>query len=148
MKLIRLFLITTLSLIFNGCNSDSDNSNSGTIVRYELISTSNFTTTFSSGTTPVIIPFSLSIGYLNESGGQQNVQIVATGNNYTKSVTMQTQLRPIPIQYAVTGYTSNPTGTVTMKIYVNNLLKGTQTVSIANYLNGGMFTGYLTIILE
>lgn len=146
MKIFNIIYFSICITTFFGCSGDSDSSPNNTHVRYEIISTSSFKVPTLNGT--VLSPYSLNIGYLNESGGQQNEQIVANGTTYTKTVTMQTELRPLPIQYAVSGYTLNTTGTVTTKIYVNNSLKGTKTVDITDFSGNGMFSSYLPIILE
>jgi hypothetical protein len=146
MKLFNIICFSIFLTTFFGCNGDADSSPNNTQVRYEIVSTTSFKVPTLNGT--ALSPYSLNISYLNESGGQQNEQIIANGTTYTKTVTMQTELRPLPIQYAVSGYTLNTTGTVTTKIYVNNSLKGTKTVDISDFSGNGMFSSYLTIILE
>jgi hypothetical protein len=131
-------------MILLGCSRDSESLNSATTIKYEVTSTSSFKT-ISGG---LLTPYSLSITYLNESGGAQTEQLVVTGNIYTKTVNLQTKLRPIPIQYVVSGCTQDISGSVTIKIYVNNTLKGSATSSINNLSGVGYFLTNLNTTLE
>ena len=137
---LKFVLIFLLSVIFNGCSSDSNNSGSNSdVIKYEITSTSPFQV-INSGTSA--LP-SITVGYTNETGQQQQDQLLVGGTTWTKTVNLTTPQRPIQVVLSASGYTQSSNGTVTLKVYVNNVLRGTQNLSISpNPIpNYGIFIG-------
>lgn len=136
----NFLLVTLLSIVLSGCSTDSNNSGSNSdVIKYEITSTSPFQV-INSGTST--LP-SITVGYTNETGQLQQEQLQIGGTSWTKTVNLTTPQRPIAVVLQASGYTQSSNGTVTLKVYVNNVLRGTQNLSISPnpIQNYGMFIG-------
>lgn len=125
---LKFLLISLLLVIFNGCSSDSNNSVSNSdVIKYEITSTSPFQV-INSGTST--LP-SITVAYTNETGQRQQEQLQIGGTTWTKTVNLTTPQRPIAVAIEANGNTQTNSGSVTLKVYVNNVLRGTQIVNIS-----------------
>lgn len=144
---LKFLLISLLLVIFNGCSSDSNNSVSNSdVIKYEITSTSPFQV-INSGTST--LP-SITVGYTNETGQQQQEQLLVGGTTWTKTVNLTTPQRPVVVAMTASGYTQSSNGSVTLKVFVNNVLRGTHNVpiSLSPLQNYGWFNyGYINGIL-
>lgn len=129
----QLFLLLSIVVfLFAGCEKDS--SSGSVTLKYEIVSTSDFIPVVISG---VQIAPPISVTYVNETGQQQREEINSTAPSWSKTIQLTTTQRPIPIMFYVSGNTLNVTGTGTVKIYANGVLKASQNVTILN----GIFAG-------
>lgn len=136
----NFLLVAILSVIFIGCSSDSNNSVSNSdVIKYEITSTSPFQV-IGSGTST--LP-SITVAYTNETGQRQQEQLQISGTNWSKTVNLTTLQRPIAVAMEANGNTQTNSGNVTLKVYVNGSLRGTQIVNISqsSFQNYGMFVG-------
>lgn len=137
---LKFVLISLLYVIFIGCSSDSNNSGSNSdVIKYEITSTSPFQV-IGSGTST--LP-SITVAYTNETGQRQQEQLQIGGTTWTKTVNLTSPQRPIAVAMEANGNTQTNSGSVTLKVYVNNVLRGTQIVNISqsSFQNYGMFIG-------
>jgi hypothetical protein len=134
----QLFLLlTTVTLLFAGCKKDSSSSSGEVTLKYEIQSTTAFSTlTAGGGSFPAI-----SVIYANETGQQQREEINTTTSTWSKTIQLTSTQRPIPIMFYVSGFTSSTSGTGVVRIYVNGVVKASQNVSITPGLGYGIFGG-------
>jgi hypothetical protein len=133
----QLFLLlTTVTLFFEGCKKDSSSSSGEVNLKYEIQSTTAFSTTAGGGLFPAI-----SVMYVNETGQQQREEINKTTSTWSKTIQLTSTQRPIPIMFYVSGFTSSTSGTGVVRIYVNGVVKASQNVSITPGSGFGIFGG-------
>ena len=141
----QLFLILTIIVfLFTGCEKDSSSvngtSSSNVTLKFEVVSTSAFSTVFLNGAQ--FLP-PLNVTYTNESGQQQIEQINTNTSTWSKTIQLTETRRPINILFNATAYTATATGTGVVRVYVNGIQKAFQNVQMTSnpYQAGGLTTG-------
>ncbi len=137
MKKIIFLMAPVFSIVLFGCNSGDINDSDS--IKYELTSTSPFTNINSvGGTFPAV-----TVAYTNETGQRQQEQLQINGTTWSKVINLTTTQRPVAVVMEANGNTQNNSGSVTLKVYVNGSLRGTQVVNIgpSSFQNYGLFMG-------
>jgi hypothetical protein len=129
-----LLLLTTLST-FLGCKKEDTarnndvGGNSSTVIKYEVISTANIATP-PSGIYSYVL-------YTGSDGNAKEERNVMNSKTWSKTITFSIPDRPIGIGFSGQIWTSGP-GTITSRIYINNVLRDTR---INQIVNSGSFYG-------
>jgi hypothetical protein len=135
-------IITCLVFIFfNSCKKDEviPSNSTKTILKYEIISSVPFAVLPTSN-------FSLSVSYTNATGQTQVEQSIITGTTWTKTVELTSSQRPINILAGGSGFTNGISGSVTINIYENDLLKATNVGTISSSGLQGYGIAYIPTI--
>jgi hypothetical protein len=121
-----LSIFVALLISITGCKKDDAASPNGgkTILKYEIISTIPFTVLPTSN-------YSLSVSYTNATGQTQVEQTTITSATWTKTVELTSTQRPLGITLGGSGFTNGVSGSVTINIYENDILKATNIGSVS-----------------
>jgi len=122
-----LSILLALIITFTGCKKeDAAGPNGGkTILKYEIISTIPFAVLPTSN-------YSLSVNYTNATGQTQVEQTTITSTIWTKTVELTSTQRPLGITLGGGGFTNGVSGSVTVNIYENDILKATNIGSVSS----------------
>ncbi len=133
----QILFLLTICFILNSCSSETNISS--VLIKYELTSTSPFTNINSLGVSlPAVI-----VAYINETGQRQQEQLQISGTSWSKTINLKTSQRPVVVAMEASGNTQTNSGSVTLKVFVNGDIRGTNVVNIGqnSIQNYGMFLG-------
>lgn len=138
-KVNLIFVLCILLFLFSitSCkkNDERELVNNTAIIKYELISTSVLKVNPD-------LNYSLALDCTNSKGIFSPETLNPTGKIWSKVITITTSNRPLSVKFSAIGYTEDITGSVTLNLYVNDVLKVSNIVSITNYGNSiGKFVG-------
>lgn len=132
---LRSLTVLTFAMVtLASCKKDEETTPKNPTIKYEIIPGAPFTNSTGLGTN-----YSVNLTYTNATGQLQiNEQLQLTGQTtFTKEVVLTSTQRPMPIHFVAAGFTSaSGTGTTTLNIYLDGVLKATRSVPIINAGSG------------
>ena len=137
----KLLLIITATLLFISCKKSDDTSDNSRIsgnitVKYEIITTSNVTTSRDFPQTGIM--------YTNGTGQPEFLNNFTSGRNWTKTVTINTNQRPVLLNLRSGNFVIiTSSGSITGNIYVND--KKVVTVTNPTTSGGSIHFGFVVL---